>query len=563
MDPVTVGAVVQSIIKVVRSVKAIINSWLEHTQNLQAVEVQAVEAFMTFLERMTDVLKEQRLDRVSRTGFRILQGIEAECCCVEDTATTFLQRHTVVRFVTGSATTMAEALRQSRVKLHEHWTLYLVSLSPAGAAPAATSQLQISSSHSNATISAHLSKLTAAVVVVNSGDAGAAQQLAALKNHPPGKLSDEQELELAKFLAGLQVSVAVPSGAFAAAAADTREQLSAMRTAMAESVASGSAGLNSQLEAIHQQIKEAALYMQEAAKVCTTDALTRQLALRATFDMGRRDITIADGEPSEGPAMRIVPNKKFVNDHLHIMTWAHCTVPEIPCWDLRQNGATLRAVTFKLPEHGQLRVLNEEKPGTWEDVCVEGFGCGSTVIISGAMELKRVKIIRCTLIVTDSASVSLTDCDLGGAHGAPLQVAAVVTGAGASVKFLSCSIRNCNSGVVVADGASLTLVWTRVECDSGSCVTVDGQGTSADMKDANLKLLATTVAESLAGPAVAAVLHGGMLKLQSSFLRQMTPTGATEECCVHGTESNGKAGVLVDAHSSAAMQECGNTDATP
>eukprot|EP00892_Ulva_mutabilis_P003987 jgi/Ulvmu1/1960/UM012_0121.1 len=209
---------------------------------------------------MKDVLTEQRRDRVSRTGFCILKDIEAECSRVETTTSTFLQRNVISRFASASST--VEALRESRVSLHEHWTLYLITLSTAGSAPVATSQFQIPSGHSTPAITSHLSHFSRAITALSSHSAdssGAQQQLRDLRRNPPGPLSDAQEYELAVVVAQVQTVLAVPPDAFAGAAAAVTAQLDEMRAAMARSVAAGLAGLSSQLQAILEQNEEIAV----------------------------------------------------------------------------------------------------------------------------------------------------------------------------------------------------------------------------------------------------------------------------------------------------------------
>eukprot|EP00892_Ulva_mutabilis_P001422 jgi/Ulvmu1/11280/UM073_0052.1 len=254
MDPATVKMAITGIVQIIGAVKALVQALQEYKQDLQAVE-----AFMQFLNGMKDVLLEQRRDRVSRAGFFILKHIEAECSRMETTAMTFLQRNVVARSAKASST--VEALRESRVSLHEYWTLYLITLSAAGSAPVATSQLQVPSGDSTDAIATHLSHFFRAVAALNSysADSSGVQQLRELRRRPPGRLSDAQEQELAVVVAQVQTVLAVRPDVFAGAPAAVTALLDAMRAAMARSVAAGLAGLSSQLQAIFEQNKEFAV----------------------------------------------------------------------------------------------------------------------------------------------------------------------------------------------------------------------------------------------------------------------------------------------------------------
>eukprot|EP00892_Ulva_mutabilis_P005935 jgi/Ulvmu1/3713/UM170_0019.1 len=247
-------------------------------------------------------------------------------------------------------------------------------------------------------------------------------------------------------------------------------------------------------------------------EVRTTDALTRQLAFGDIVDMGGREITIADGETSERPVKHVIPEKTVFDERLHIETWQCRSAPGLPCWDLVQTGATLRAVTLTLPEGGQLHVLNDAAAGTWQSVTVKGEA-DSTVMITGQMVLERVTFERCTLVATENADLTLSSCTFSNC-----QVAAMATGAGASIKFHSCEVHDCGHGIVATDGATVAVdSKCCITCSGngfGCCIIAQGAGSSATVTGAALHCwIGRKVQATALWGACAAALQGGKLKL--------------------------------------------------
>eukprot|EP00892_Ulva_mutabilis_P001420 jgi/Ulvmu1/11279/UM073_0051.1 len=240
------------------------------------------------------------------------------------------------------------------------------------------------------------------------------------------------------------------------------------------------------------------------AHVHTAADLASQLTFGDTVDMGGREIVLADGRPSEQPAMHVFPEKKIINEHLHVVTWELRAAPKSASWKLQQAGATLRAVTLRLPEHGQLHVTNGTAVGTWHGVTLKGEG-HSTVVITGRMALEAVAFDGCTLVAIDTADLTLSGCVFTNC-----QVAAFVTGAGAAAAFKSCKVDGCISGVVVADGAVATVdaACDLACCGDGYCIAAHGEGASAIVTGATLRYAADEELTAIRQARIAALCAG-------------------------------------------------------
>jgi hypothetical protein len=160
---------------------------------------------------------------------------------------------------------LQDALQQARVNLNEHWTLYLVSISAAGAGSSRALRAKAPTDNScTGLVQEHFSHFSRAVDAMNSGDrdaSSAQRHLRALSCHPPGRLSDEQENHLSVAVMHVQRQLSVPTDAFtctpsASSGSGLLKHLEAMREAMVASMSSGVAVLQSQLQEIVLHVSE-------------------------------------------------------------------------------------------------------------------------------------------------------------------------------------------------------------------------------------------------------------------------------------------------------------------
>eukprot|EP00892_Ulva_mutabilis_P005930 jgi/Ulvmu1/3709/UM170_0015.1 len=288
--------------------------------------------------------------------------------------------------------------------------------------------------------------------------------------------------------------------------------------AMAGSNAACSAGASHLQEAVQDDALGSCAEIEEAHQVHTGGATVQSLLNDLASGDNRpkdshvsslwRKINLDDAELSRQPAMHVV--QKIVRESdVQIESWELRAALESRRWDLQQAGTCLGDMTFMFPEHGgQLWVLNGNQGANWQNVTIEGKGLGSMVVV-GKMVLDRVTFKGCTLVATDNAVLTVTNCRFDNC-----QVAVMAAGAGTSATFKSCTIQQSESGIVAASGAHVTIdAECNIACSGGgSCVMAHGDGALATVNGAPLSYAAQQISNCWYG--VAAALCGGKTSIE-------------------------------------------------